>query len=376
MKVLVIPTWYPSGEDKLMGAYHKDFTNALNRNGIKADMLYIERERLSKPLKYLFLKKKYVEHEKNYDVYKYRMLNYAPINFDLEIKKYTNKLLKAVKEYIRINGKPDILHAQVILPAGYATYVVGKKLNIPVIVTEHCGNVERFFKPPLNKYTDEMLGNVVFTTVSKYMQKIVLKYTDKCEVLPNLVDIDNYVNYGKRKIENRFNLVSLCALREGKKIDNIFKAIKKIDDINIHLDVIGDGFYEKYYKDECKKLGLNDKVNFLGRLDKVEISKMFKHEHALVISSELESFAIPGIEALASGIPVVATKCLGPEEYINDKNGVLCEKNDVDSLKKAIIYMYNNYDKYDADYLRESVSMFSEEEVIKKAKSIYEEMVK
>ena len=180
----------------------------------------------------------------------------------------------------------------------------------------------------------------------------------------------------KRKIENRFNLVSLCALREGKKIDNIFKAIKKIDDINIHLDVIGDGFYEKYYKDECKKLGLNDKVNFLGRLDKVEISKMFKHEHALVISSELESFAIPGIEALASGIPVVATKCLGPEEYINDKNGVLCEKNDVDSLKNAIIYMYNNYDKYDADYLRESVSMFSEEEVIKKAKSIYEEMVK
>ena len=57
MKVLVIPTWYPSGEDKLMGAYHKDFTNALNKNGIKADMLYIERERLSKPLKYLFLKK-------------------------------------------------------------------------------------------------------------------------------------------------------------------------------------------------------------------------------------------------------------------------------------------------------------------------------
>ena len=32
MKVLVIPTWYPSGEDKLMGAYHKDFTEALNKN--------------------------------------------------------------------------------------------------------------------------------------------------------------------------------------------------------------------------------------------------------------------------------------------------------------------------------------------------------
>ena len=376
MKVLVIPTWYPSGEDKLMGAYHKEFTNALNKNGIEADMLYIERERLSKPLKYLFLKKKYIEHEKNYNVYKYRMLNYAPINFDLEIKKYTNKLLKSVKEYIRKNGKPDILHAQVILPAGYATYIVGKKLNIPVIVTEHCGNIERFFKPPLNKYTNEMINNVEFTTVSKYMQDIALKYVPKCEVLPNLVDIDNYTNYGKRKIENRFNLVSLCALREGKKIDNIFKAIKKIDDINIHLDVIGDGFYEKYYKDECKKLNLDNKVNFLGRLDKKEISKIFAHEHALIISSELESFAIPGIEALASGIPVIATKCLGPEEYIDSQNGILCEKNNIDSLVKSIRYMYKNYNMYDSTYLRESVYRFSEKEVVSKAKQIYEEMLK
>ena len=221
-----------------------------------------------------------------------------------------------------------------------------------------------------------MINNVEFTTVSKYMQDIALKYVPKCEVLPNLVDIDNYTNNGKRKIENRFNLVSLCALREGKKIDNIFKAIKKIDDINIHLDVIGDGFYEKYYKDECKKLNLDNKVNFLGRLDKKEISKIFAHEHALIISSELESFAIPGIEALASGIPVIATKCLGPEEYIDSQNGILCEKNNIDSLVKSIRYMYENYNMYDSTYLRESVYRFSEKEVVSKAKQIYEEMLK
>lgn len=58
MKVLVIPTWYPTGKDKLMGNYHKEFTEALNDYGIKADMLFIERERLSKPFKYLFSKKR------------------------------------------------------------------------------------------------------------------------------------------------------------------------------------------------------------------------------------------------------------------------------------------------------------------------------
>ena len=64
MKVLVIPTWYPSGEDKLMGAYHKDFTEALNKNNIEADMLYISRQRLSKPFKYFFMKKRELKKKK------------------------------------------------------------------------------------------------------------------------------------------------------------------------------------------------------------------------------------------------------------------------------------------------------------------------
>ncbi len=375
MKVLIIPTWYPTGEDKLMGAYHKDFTEALNKNDIKADMLYISRQRLSKPFKYLFMKKKEIEKEKNYNVYHYKILNYAPINFDLAIKNYTNSLYKAVKDYIKINGKPDVLHAQVTLPAGYATYIVGKKLNIPVVITEHCGNLERFFKEPLNKYTNQLLNKVTYSCVSSYMKETLLKYIDKCYVLPNLVNIDNYQNNGKRKIKKTFNLVSLCALREGKNIDNIFKAMKEIKNIDIHLDVIGDGFKEDYYKNKCKELGMDDKVTFLGRKNKKEINEIFKSENALVISSEIESFAIPGIEALATGMPVISTKCLGPEEYIDENNGILCENNDVESLKNAIIKLYNNYDKYDASKLRESIMKFSEKEVIKKAKEIYKEAI-
>lgn len=375
MKVLVIPTWYPSGADKLMGAYHKDFTDNLNKHGIKADMLYINRQRLTRPFKYLFMKKKIVEHLENYDVYHYKILNYGSINFDFALKKYVKALKKAVEDYIKINGKPDVLHAQVTLPSGYATYLVGKELNIPVVVTEHCGNLSRFFHEPLNKYTNCLINNVVYSCVSGYMQKEALKYMDKCYVLPNLVNVDNYVNHGKRSIGKTFRLVSLCALREGKKIDNIFEAIKKIDNIDIHLDVIGDGFYEEYYKNRCSELGMNDKVTFLGRKDKKEINDIFKNENALIISSEIESFAIPGIEALATGMPVISTKCLGPEEYINEANGILCEKNDVDSLKNSIIELYNNYDKYDPDVLRNSIMKFSGDEVYKIALKIYEEAI-
>ena len=56
MKVLIIPTWYPSGKDKLIGIYHKEFCESLNNNGISANMLYIDVQPLSHPFKYLFNK--------------------------------------------------------------------------------------------------------------------------------------------------------------------------------------------------------------------------------------------------------------------------------------------------------------------------------
>ena len=176
MKVLVVPTWYPSGEDKLMGNYHKEFTEALNENGIEANMLFIDRQRSSKPFKYLLMKKKIIEQEKNYKVYKYRILNYSFVNFEFALKKYVRKTEKALKDYISKNGKPDIIHAHVTIPAGYACAIAGKKLGIPVVVTEHCSSYENFFKDSLEKYGKYVLENTCYSTVSGYMQKEISKY--------------------------------------------------------------------------------------------------------------------------------------------------------------------------------------------------------
>lgn len=58
MNVLIIPSWYPNGKDMLMGVYHKEFCESLiNYQNIKANMLFIERERLNNPIKYLLMKR-------------------------------------------------------------------------------------------------------------------------------------------------------------------------------------------------------------------------------------------------------------------------------------------------------------------------------
>ena len=374
MRVLVIPTWYPSGEDKLMGIYHKEFTEALNYNNVEANMLFIERERLTKPFSYLFHSKKEIIKEKNYIVYIYKMLNLGPISFKWQLNKYVRTLKKAFKDYLKHNPKPDIIHAHVTVPAGYAACVLGKKYNIPVVVTEHCGDLERFYnKEPFKKYGLFVLNNSYYTTVSKYMKNIALKYTNNCDVIPNLVDTKPFINDLKREIKNEFRLVIVCALREGKRIDIALEAIKKLK-IPVHLDIIGDGFYEVIYKNKCRDLGLEN-VRFLGRKTKQEIADILKREHALLITSELESFAISGIEAMASGLPIITTDCLGPTEYMNDKIGLICKVNDPDDIAIAISNLYDNYSQYDSDYIRNEALKYDSKNVINDTIKIYNKVL-
>lgn len=378
MKVLVVPTWYPSGEDKLMGIYHKEFTEALNKHGIQADMLYIDRQRLSKPFRYLFMKKHIIEEEKNYKVYKSRMLNLRPIGFDIQMSSYVKVFEQSLKNYIKKNGKPDIIHAMVSVPAGYATCKAGNKLNIPVLVTEHGGNLERLYKDePFKKYGEYVLKNATLSTVSNYMKDIALKYTDYCSVIPNQVNTDIFKNDKKRTIDGTFELISVCALREGKNLDDAFKAIKILleDGMDIHYTIIGDGFLETFYKEACNSVGVSDYVSFLGRKNKQEIASYLENSHALIISSELESFAIPGVEALASGIPVITTDCLGPVEFVDEKCGEIAKVRDPKDLARAIKTVYNNYSKYDIKHMNMVAEKYSEKSVVKLAKIEYEKIL-
>lgn len=374
MKVLVIPTWYPSGEDKLMGIYHKEFTHALNKYGIEANMLYVEKRRLSKPLEYLFMKKKEVIEEDNYKVYIYRTMNMEPINAKWQFKRYVKAIEKSFKKYIRINGKPDVIHAMCTVPVGYASCLIGEKYNIPVVITEHGGALGKFLeRDDIRDYGLYAMKHSIYSVVSTYMAKFVEKYKKECYVLPNQVDTSIYKKNVNRKIDGTFKLVMLCAIRQAKRLDIAFKAVRKLIDkgVDIHLDIIGDGFYEKIYKQECTKEGLDKYVTFLGRENKSEIAKIFESENALLISSELESFAIPGIEALASGLPVISTDCGGPRDFVNDKTGILAKVNNPSDLAKCIEKVIDNYDKYKRKDLEAMANSFSEEEIVKKANKLY-----
>ncbi len=377
MHVLVIPTWYPNGADKLIGIYHKEYCEALANHGIKVNMLYVDRQKVSHPLRYLFMSKKEHIKEKNYDIYMRKNFDIRRFSYKLSIDSYCKTLEKEFVDYIKINGKPDILHAEVTIPAGYAVCKLGKKYNIPVVVSEHATYYQRFFNDENKKYSDFVLKNSYYTTVSKYMADYILKTHNQCDVLPNLVDTKNFV-LPRKKIEG-IKLITVVGLRKVKRVDDIISALKILIEEkkikNATLTVVGDGLDASYFKNRCSELNMDKYVTFVGKKNKEEIAKLLNKHNIYVMSSEIETFGIPAIEAFASGIPVVATKCLGPEEFVDKKNGKLISIANPNEIADAILDIYNNYDKYDIKYLRESANRYSADTVINKAIKIYKKLL-
>ena len=119
-------------------------------------------------------------------------------------------------------------------------------------------------------------------------------------------------------------------------------------------------------------LNIDKQVKFLGRLSQKEVKIEMSKSHVFVLSSNYETFGVVLIEAMACGIPVITTKCGGPEDIVNQNNGVLVEKNNKEELSKAMINIKNNIQKYDKDFIINDIKdRFGEKAFISNVKKYY-----
>lgn len=381
LHILVIATWYPHGKDKLIGIYHKHFCQALAKTGVKVNMLHVDRQAISLAFKYPFMKKTYEEACEGYTTYFQRMLNLSRISFDLQVKRYTKRLEKLYYRYEKIHGKPDVLHAQVTVPAGYAACVLAKKLGIPVVITEHATYFQRFMSGKEGKYAKYALENAAaLTCVGRFMQKIYKEdYGLTAQLLPNIVNSASY-RLPREPRDSVLRLASVCALRDSKRIDFAIRALRILRDKNalpeFQYTVVGDGYCAEQFEAASKEMQMDDCVRFVGRKNTDEIAQILAGTDILLVASDVETFCIPAVEGLAAGVPVVSTKCGGPEDFLTPECSELCEVDDPTSMADAILRMYNRLDSMDVDTIRQVALQFDGEAVANKAIAIYESVIK
>ena len=205
--------------------------------------------------------------------------------------------------------------------------------------------------------------------------------------IPNFVDTDKFkpLNPDKRKqarelmsLENKLVGIFVGRITEGKGLDMLLNAWISI--VNNHenamLLIVGGGPRLEEYKIMTIKNNIQNNVMFVGFSETPE--KYFQAADFFIQSSESEGLSISLLEAMACGLPVVATDVGGTSEVVSDgKNGWLVDSGSVDSLIQKIKLIIESED---VQFLRENsreliISSYEVRNNIRKIEELYTELV-
>ncbi len=374
MRVLVIPSWYP-----VYGNFFLDQSVALARKGIEVDILVNDLTSLKDFTVTRFIRNLSINVSNYNNVRIIKSIYWKiPRSEKLNIRLWSRKTLRLFRKYLSRYGRPDLIHLHSSMWAGYAASLIYKKYCIPYIITEHRSRfvynniyARRLIKKYYIKYIRRALEKSGFIiTVSKSMINTLVEINpsvrDRIETIPNMTDTGFFVGKPGKKQTKPFIFLSIGLFEEAKGMDILLKAfaqfsVKYKDSL---LKIAGDGSQRAGLYSLRDKLGIKDKVIFLGKISQDKLLSEYQEANAFVLASRFEAFGVVFIEALSAGLPVIGTRSGGPEEIINEANGILADTNDVDELVDAMERLYKNYNKYDPGIIRQYIIDNYSEDII------------
>ena len=236
----------------------------------------------------------------------------------------------------------------------------------------------------LGKYPLRVADRVISTTNSYATTSRSLWDID-VDVVPNAVDIDRFNPQNKgdfirdKFVEDDEPLALFVGrLVPHKGIGILIRALEYLQ--NGKLLIIGDGPYLNWLKQLTKKLNLEERVVFVGPISDYWLPAYYAATDVVVLpsTSRLEAFGIVGLEAMASGKPLVLSDIPGVRDVISSDEGFIVEPLDPEAIAHALekIWDYPENAKQMGLKGRERVvSMFSWEKVSKDVEKIFKEII-
>lgn len=290
----------------------------------------------------------------------------------------------AYKKVVQDLGRPDVIHAH-FYDMGIAAGALSQDEDLPLVITEHFSglNKEGVSADICNRAAKSYSAADELIAVSCSFAKNLKNNTGfDFRVVPNVVDTEAYsgvVRKSSEQEETTFNFISVGNLLPIKGFSDLLTAFKAASDAAekpLTLTIVGNGPEREALEQQAGDLGIADKVCFKGQLDRREIAELYEDGDCFVLLSKGETFGVAYIEAMAAGLPVIATACGGPEEFVDDQCGIMAPLGDREAYAKALLEMSRTADQFDRDLIREKViSRFSPHKVAEVLTGIYEEAV-
>jgi N-acetyl-alpha-D-glucosaminyl L-malate synthase BshA len=316
------------------------------------------------------------------DVVRYPLFEYPPYDLALAVRMH---------QVVRLHGL-DLIHAHYAIPHATSAWIAREMLEdtgsgVKIITTLHGTDItlvgqDPSFKP-ITKFSIERSNGL--TAVSHYLKEQTYRAfgCSGCavEVIHNFVDPDVFKRtayplllqeqYGR----DRAILMHVSNFRPVKRVRDIIRIFAKVRSaLPSVLVMVGDGPERVQAEEEAVDLGVQDEVFFLGKIDAV--APLLANADLFLLPSQTESFGLSALEALACGVPVVASRAGGIPEVVRDGvTGALREVGDVDGMADAAIAILTDralWTEMSEAAAEDARARFSTHDIVSRYEAFYE----
>ncbi|HUD74745.1 MAG TPA: N-acetyl-alpha-D-glucosaminyl L-malate synthase BshA [Terracidiphilus sp.] len=262
----------------------------------------------------------------------------------------------------------DLLHVHYAIPHSVSALLARQMLaargrRLPFVTTLHGTDItlvglDRSYLP-ITKYAIQESDGV--TSISNYLKEKTLEdfeITRPIEVIPNFVNCDEYApikdEAARAKARLRLAkpgeaiLMHLSNFRPVKRVVDVVKIFAGVvREVPAQLVLVGDGPERSAAEWLAHDLQINDKVHFMGKQERVD--ELLPLADLMVMPSELESFGLAALEAMACKVPSIATRVGGVTELIDDGvTGLLYPVGDVEDMAAGAVSLLKDRDRLEA----------------------------
>lgn len=377
--ILVLPSLYPTTAWPLDGIYVRDQAQMLFKAACDVGVIYPEYRSwrtLSYPSPWKNRFQTSVTHENG--IKTFRLHGWNIPRFKVGTRVWMQMMMKLFTEYMDSVGKPDLCHAHNCLWAGLTAKKIFDTYSIPYIVTEHStaflrGIPKEWEREDVQEALRE--ASAILVVGDSLKQSLLSYVSDKpIRTISNVVDTGFFHRPAHRPKTSTFRLLTVAHLVERKGIDLLLHAFSKAfgGQGAFSLEICGNGPERQKLERLTQHLELSNQVKFLGALDREGVRDAMWRANLFVLPSKVETFGVVLIEALASGLPVVATRSGGPENIINVEVGYLVEKGNVDALAHTLTVAHQESKIFDEDRLYQYAdAQFSEAAISAQVLEVY-----
>jgi N-acetyl-alpha-D-glucosaminyl L-malate synthase BshA len=289
------------------------------------------------------------------DLYHYPLFEHPPYDLALATR------MAEVAEFYSL----DLLHVHYAIPHSLSALLARQMLEtqqqasrrryLPFITTLHGTDItlvglDRSYLPITQFGIEQSDGVTAISSYSARPHARGVQHQGEIEVIRNFVNCDVYVRVPTKVVAMRPRfatgdeklLVHLSNFRPVKRILDVIEVFARVSRARpARLMMIGDGPDRSAAEHLALDLGVQDRIHFLGKQDNV--NELLPLADLMLMPSEMESFGLAALEAMACSVPTIATRVGGVHELIDDGvTGLLFPLGDVEAMAAAAIALLND----------------------------------